>query len=61
MDIRTTALERAFILAISGRWDTVAQIRGALKDEGCADDGQILRTVAKQLTKPNLASKAQPR
>jgi hypothetical protein len=60
MEYRPTALERAFILAANGRWDTVAQIRKALRDEGYAEDGQISRTVAKQLMKLILASKSQP-
>jgi hypothetical protein len=55
-----TVLERAFILAASRRWNTVNQIRGALKKEGFPQDGQISPTVAKQLAKLLLASKARP-
>ena len=52
MTHRPTQIERAFILAASGRVACVKDIRYALKAEGYVDDGQVGgKSIIKQLAK----------
>jgi hypothetical protein len=58
MEYRPTQIERAFILAASGRVDSVADIKRALKAEGYLDEGQLHgSTITKQLSKLIAAAK----
>ena len=52
MTYRPTQIERAFVLASSGKFATVEQIRKALKGEGYRHDGQLTgTTLTRQLMK----------
>lgn len=59
MDYLPTIIERAFILAASGRVHSVEEIKEALKAEGYVEAGQLRGpTMAKQLRKLIAAAKA---
>jgi hypothetical protein len=52
MTYRPTQLERAFILAASGSFISVGDLRRALKAEGYVEDGQLYgHSITKQLSK----------
>jgi hypothetical protein len=58
MDYRPTGVERAFILAASGRVRSVSEVRAALRSEGYPEDGQLSgTTISKQLAKLIAAAK----
>ncbi len=59
MTYRPTAIERAFILAASGRVSTLKEVRETLRSEGYSDEGQLYGgTMQKQLMKLIAKAKA---
>lgn len=59
VNYRPTIIERAFILAASGRVGSVDEIRQALKNEGYVEGGQLYGpTISKQLSKLIFVAKA---
>jgi hypothetical protein len=61
MTYRPTQLERAFILAATGRMTNITDLRTALRSEGYPNDGQLnSSTVLRQLSKLIAASKGRP-
>jgi hypothetical protein len=56
-DYRPTVIERAFILAASGRFYRTSDIREALKSEGYLDEGQLRGpSITQQIRKLILAA-----
>jgi hypothetical protein len=59
MSDRATIIERAFVLAASGRMISIKDIRDTLKIEGYSDAGQLSgKSIRAQLTKLIAESKA---
>ncbi|MBA2589135.1 MAG: hypothetical protein H0U98_11010 [Alphaproteobacteria bacterium] len=62
MTYRPTAIERAYILAASGRVNSVPEIKQALRSEGYPEEGQLHgQIVTKQLSKLIADAKAKDR
>jgi hypothetical protein len=59
MGYRPTTIERAYMLAASGRFQTVLEVKQALQAEGYPEEGQLYGlTMTKQLSKLIAAAKA---
>jgi hypothetical protein len=51
MSYHPTIVERAFILAASGKFGSVSEVRKALKQEGYGQEGHVhSRSISRQLT-----------